>query len=308
MTPGLPLQQFPKLPNAPVSKAINSQLLRNTVGAVAGSSLAGPMGAGIGAMAMGATGPIGIAIGGAVAALSAFKYAIQETIKAYDQARQMYAKQLMSGGMARGFIVRQSQLADVLGVGENQVMQFGTAIGFLGHQLEFSTRTLTRTNSTLTATSWHIKIMEQNFKAMWAETASNAAPAIISLVDAISSLAKVATFAQSEIPKIKKSVMDFMLSGKIGALWKLDAKIEKWFDSKILKTIKAPDVPVSINRLPASSWEKMGLVLGQGGGNDYQKKTADATSKAVVILAKILLKMAPGRGQTPAFNPQFSQF
>jgi hypothetical protein len=52
----------------------------------------------------------------------------------------------------------------------------------------------------------------------------------------------------------------------------------------------------------------MGLVLGQGGGNDYQKKTADATSKAVVILAKILLKMAPGRGQTPALNPQFSQF
>ena len=309
MTPGLPLQQFPKLPNAPVSKAINSQLLRNTVGAVAGSSLAGPMGAGIGAMAMGATGPIGIAIGAATAALAALKTAIMNTVQAYDQARQMYAKQLMSGGMARGFIVRQSQLADVLGVGENQVMQFGTAIGFLGHQLEFSTRTLTKTNPTLTAVSWQIKIMDQNFKALWASAASAAAPAVILLVRAISELAKGATKAANYIEDQKENMAaGAMKAAGAGTFGDLAGFGLKLWDQRMREKFKAPDVPVSINRLPASNWEKMGLVLGQGGGNDYQKKTADATSKAVVILAKILLKMAPGRGQTPAFNPQFSQF
>jgi hypothetical protein len=168
-------------------------------------------------------------------------------------------------------------------------MQYGTAIAYLNHSLEFSTRILTRTNPTLTAVSWQIKIMEQNMKALWATIANEVAPPMITLANLFSDFAKSAAWAAQQMKN------------------QLPIWYQLW-DAAMRMKMGAPGVPVSINRLPSSSWEKMGLVLGQGGGNDYQKKTADATSKAVVILAKILLKMAPGRGQTPALNPQFSQF
>ena len=72
---------------------------------------------------------------------------------------------------------------------------------------------------------------------------------------------------------------------------------QKWRDGIIDKLFgEAPSPETSARRLQTSSWERMGLVLGAGGGQNYAKDTAANTKRIAEILS--------GRGsEKPAFNP-----
>jgi hypothetical protein len=186
---------------------------------------------------------------------------------AVENARNLYAKQLRSGGMAAGFVTQRAQLAEVIGVGEKEVYQYGAAIGYLNDKLAFSTKIFTDTTPTLTALSWEWKVMGQDMKAFWAQAATKLAPALFLLAKTGSLLTKVMTQLQDS----------FMFPG-IATILKLGGG---------LLMPKAPGVPISTERMPASAWEKMGLVIGQGGGTNYARKTAEGTTKSAQYLEKI---------------------
>ena len=196
--------------------------------------------------------------------------AFHELSAAVENARNLYAKQLRSGGMAAGFVTQRAQLAEVIGVGEKEVYQYGMAIGYLNDRLAFSTKIFTQTTPTLTALSWEWKILEQNMKAIWSSVASDIAPAFMVL-------AQSASLAAKAVEKLKGMFEGLILSPP----FQLALKMAQ------IAMPKAPEVPISTERMPASAWEKMGLVIGQGGGVNYARKTAESTAKSAQHLEKI---------------------
>jgi len=121
-------------------------------------------------------GPVGIAIATVVAGLLALGKSIQNILQAIESARQMYAKQLTSGGLPGGFVTGRSVLAQVIGVGERDVLQYGSAVQYLNEQIKLSVAEINRTNRTLTATAWSFKVVGVNFDALWAQLAAAMAP------------------------------------------------------------------------------------------------------------------------------------
>ena len=155
MKPALPNVAFPALPHEPVtpkSPALNGTLIRALVGSIAGSTLAGPIGAGLGASAMGASGPFAIAIVAATAAMKLLRLSVMETLAAYEHARKIYAATVTSG-FGTGMTVKRGMLAEIIGVSENDIFQFGAQIAYLNGQLEFAQKTITDNVTPLTQVS-----------------------------------------------------------------------------------------------------------------------------------------------------------
>jgi hypothetical protein len=90
-----------------------------------------------------------------------------------------------------------------------------------------------------------------------------------------------------------------------GKLYKVAAFLDPVWQlmNKILpKAPQAPMAPISIERLPAAAWEKMGLVVGQGGGMNHARETARNTKNLVTVATAILMKL-PSQGTVTTNNP-----
>lgn len=235
-----------------------------------------------------AIGILGVAAIGVGAALLALKKVVGEMSAAIEDARRTYAKILQSGGMGQAFIVRRQQLAEVLGVSEEQVMQYGAAINYLNVKLNWSTKILTETNPTLTALGWQFKILDQDMKAAWATLANDAAPALMLFAKAIDGIVKSITN-----PKF----LEFLSKMAFGTIPTLVGKVISASDSG-----KAPQVPTSLDRMPASTWEKMGLVIGSSGGQNHLMKIAANTKATADAVVKMAQSLVPS-GNTTGMNP-----
>ena len=255
----------------------------------------------------------GIAIATAIAGagILTLKKIISEVGEAANKAAATYAKILQSGGMASGFVVKREQLAKIIGVSEDQVMQYGAAINYLNSKLEWSTKIFTETNPTLTALAWNFRILENDFSAMIAKLSTDGAPAFNAFLDFLDEVIKkgtnILTKGEPYLPAIGHGMANTFPGGQIlEGIW-------KWMEGDAAKNpIKpVPQAPISLNRFPASSWQKMGLVIG-GGGRSPQEKIAQNTSKTVTHLQQIvnLLQPRTGNARNPAnilANPMYPQ-
>jgi len=129
---------------------------------------------GVSVGALGRLGATGLAIAGAFVAL---KKTIQETAAAFENARQGYAKSLMSG-LNLQFTTKRGAIADVLGVDETQIFRFGAALAYLTPRLAWATDQIAKTTVPLTGVGWEFKILETNLRAIWSQIASALAPAM----------------------------------------------------------------------------------------------------------------------------------
>ena len=321
MKPALPNVAFPTLPHAPAAPkatALNGTLLRSLIGSVAGSSLAGPIGAGLGASAMGASGPFAIAIGAATAGMKLLRHAIDEVVDAANRARTLYAKTMTSGGFAPGYVVRQNILAGILGVSEDQVMQYGRAIGFIGKRAEWAAKTTSDNMRLLTAEAWEAKIVAEDAKAAWSNLAVAVEPSMMKFYEWMDKIIKKAGSVVKEMSNEGKNEAKYaafekwaekhgvaysgvhvrgqddllnMGINKQGEFGPTNKKILKLFEdefNKISSKNLAPAIPTNINRMPSSAWEKMGMVLGMGGRTDHAAVTAKGVTTLVALTQKLV--------------------
>jgi hypothetical protein len=117
---------------------------------------------------------------------------VNDTTNAFEKARGIYAKSLTSG-LGIGFVTGRSQLSQVLGVDEKEVIKFSAAIAYLAPKLQWSNKILTETNRTLTQSAWNFKVFQEDFSAMFAKIGFEAAPSINILIDVLDKLAKIVT-------------------------------------------------------------------------------------------------------------------
>jgi hypothetical protein len=353
--PVLPNVAFPTLPNANPpgtskhSQTINGTLIRSLVGSIAGSALAGPIGAGLGASYSGASAKFSIAIAAATAGLKLMREAIMQTLAAYERARQIYAKTVTSG-FGTGMTVKRGMLAEIIGVSENDIFQFGAQIAYLNGQLEFAQKTITDNVTPLTQVSWGFKVMGENMKALWSQIAGALAPAINAITDDFNSFLTV--LGESEILKaigeeigavmiglndvvgIIEVVVNGFTTGfkiiadtisifimeilnllshvpglkKVGG-WdtstasadivkqstNLANEAQKVWNNMLGKGSKGMPQPMAyMKQMPASSWERMGLMIGGGGGTNYGQQTANHTKPVPALLAKIYAAIVAG--------------
>ena len=254
------------------------------------------MGTGTGASALAAGGTVGVllAVGLAIKALTK---AIHESIKAYQDAPKLYAKALTSG-LGLQFVSKRSILADIMGVSEQEVIKYAYAFNYLNPKIEWASNIMAKTTTTLTAVGWEWKVVFKDFTALMADIAVKNAPILLKLANGFENLFKRIDDAINKHPALAK----MMLS----PLYALD-----WVGSKLAGKpagtkgweAKAPPPISFMKQLPASSWERMGLVLGGGMGANPAKETAHNTKTMAQDIKKLVSYVARSGG-APTFNLQ----
>jgi hypothetical protein len=314
--------------------------------------LIGMLGGKLGKLSGGSAGAAtGLLVGGATVlglALKALTVTVKQTMAAYENARQIYAKAL-TNGMGTQFTVKRSMLAQIMGVSEQDVFRFGAQMAYLNPKLEWAANILSRTTTPLTQVSWEFKILGENTKAMFSSLSVEAAPALLVFTNSLSNLVKYITEHAHDFNKLMlgngwvketsqeikdrqdqnftdenyKAYSGRLPNGKTvgigsGPLEKLMPdtgsghyaddfrkrfekltlkQFEKITSGKGIENNKAseiyswikhppgkggdsdssmPSPQAWMKQLPASHWEKMGLVT-MGGGQNYAKDTAKNT-------------------------------
>jgi len=271
----------------PKSMWANFVASRQVYGAMMSEHGAGVRAGSMGGMGAGAA--TALLVGGAAAVGSAFKAMktiIDGVNSSMEAARKNYAKSLTSG-MGLGTSTMRGTLAGIMGVDEKEIMRFGKAMEYLRPKIKEATDTIAKTTPNLTSVAWEFDVMKLNLQALYATIANDAAPAIRALVSALSQLAIVAKFAWKFSGK---GIIEGLSNVAFGPINTLLAKLMM----KVFGGMAAPMTPIQPRQLPTSSWEKMGMIVGGGGGTNYNEKTAKNTGITNTILKQI---QAALRGQ-----------
>jgi hypothetical protein len=283
--------------------------------------------------------------------------AVKKTTQAYDDARKLYAKSLMSG-LGVGFTTKRQNLAEILGVHELEVIRFGKALEYLAPKLQFANDTMAKTNKELTGVGWEFAILGKNLQAIWNIVANAMSPAFMAFAQNMNafleSLGKtdfiagvagafnllfialnnvvgvielvIAGFANGM--KVIADSIAFVIAKALNLLSKVPGLggIGGFDTDKILQDIidssqsvadlaervagnafggnaggGVPTPQSYMKQLPASSWEKMGLVVG-GGTNNYAQQTAKNTKDTADAVKFIAKAMGAGGGSSNPFG------
>lgn len=281
---------------------------RQTFGAISNTKMGQGIASRLGMGGIGGAAILTGAVVGAATALglafTALKKSVEGAIAAYDNARREYAKALTSGGLPLGFTVRRAALANVLGVSENEVFQFGRQILYLNDKLTWSNAIIAKTTPDVASVGWEFKILGENLKAMFATMAKEAAPAMKQFTEGINTVVKGITKLIS-LP-LFQSFLKYAIAvtpggefqifkGLVGIGKKLGAGVDEGIPPTAY-----------MKQLPVGPWERMGLVVGGMGtaGNPAQQ-TAKNTAEAVKELKGLRKSLIPRSGGW-AFDPAFS--
>lgn len=255
--------------------------------------------------------PVGLALAQITTGLAAFRvvvglatYAVRmllEPLRMFwrfmqntaNMASRYYAGALRSGG-GLGFSVGRANMASVLGVGEHEVFGFGEQVKMLGPKLAHSSEEMARAIPQLTSLSWEFKAMDLEVKALAMSLAAEAAPALRVFVGILREMTAV-------LPKVSKELFDSWIRSNPVRLimWKMFAQ---FFPGGQIGA--APEPQAWSHRMPASSWERMGLVLGMGASSPAER-TANNTAKLVALFGQMKgALMNDGRGSGYTYQMQ----
>lgn len=248
-----------------------------------------------------------------------------------DSARRLYARGVLSG-TGVGYSAQMGTLANIIGVSEDQVMQFGRAMQYLGDRVKFSTGILAKNNPVMTELGWTIKTMQSSFAALASEISATFAPILKKLAEDAAAGADKMTVAWSNFIRNQRAMsfaensgLDIvrdpsnskapflgfkragdddtqMIGGALGE--KIGKEFEKYLE-RWGASQAAQGGGVSANRLAASAWEKMGLVLGSGGQN-HAEATARNTARMAGMMQTMVGLLSVGKGG-PEENYNYSR-
>jgi hypothetical protein len=286
---------------------IGSRLLSDTL-AKSGGGAGGSISRGI----FGAGGAIGftefyIAINALKNAISKLKEVVQGAI---EKGYSIYTGAAQQGLNTRYFAQR-SALADILGVSgnPNQVFKFGAATAYISDKISNSISEISKNARPLAELEMNAKIMRVDFNALASNIAVKFVPALNKFIDGLDTLIKFLDSPHPFLSKFEKVfgergirvVTGLSLLSKWAEFWQ---RIGWWsggssmadfsknqsriFDSKGIADA-IPRLQRYMNQLPASSWERMGLVIGgsfQERALEFQRRTAIAVEKIYQYIAQ----------------------
>ena len=237
----------------------------------------------------------GVLTVGAVAAglsLKALANVAKTTAAAFDEAMGIYSATLRSGGLPLGMVTQRSAVAEAMGVSVEEMDHYANVVAQVGWKFRHSSEILASTAPALMMASVNMEAVKQEFKALGAVIADRIAPAV-------NLLAMSLQWLLAGVQALFKAFFDYMMTiprifkGVLENLPFVGGTMKKAF-AGLGGGVDTPEA--STKRLPASAWEKMGLVIGTGAGANYAKDTAANTKRIAEILS--------GRGsEKPAFNP-----
>jgi len=121
-----------------------------------------------------------------LAALAATLLSLRRAIKSANEAAELYAKTLQSGGLPLGFVSWRSSLASILGVSEDEVLSFSQAVSGLGERVKDATDTIARNAPELAKTTWEWRMLKLEWQAFWSEFSKAMSPVLRELLRALS--------------------------------------------------------------------------------------------------------------------------
>jgi hypothetical protein len=247
----------------------------------------------------------GVLVGAATAAgaaLMAFtasvKFATQEIKKAFEFAHQLYGKSL-SSGLSLSFMANRQMTANVLGVPENEVFRFKQST-YVMQRLSGAVAEIAKAAPDLAYTSAQFKILQYDILASASTMADKLAPALNAFAIGLDKIVKILSSDLSM--KAFSTIADSFFKILFGT----DTDIAKLF-AKFLESAGGNGsfgTPKSfMKQMPASSWEHMGLVIGQFGGSNAIKQTAQNTKETAQAVKEIAKHLTFTRGGSPMLSP-----
>lgn len=235
-------------------------------------------------------------------ALNAAMLPLVKTVKglndAFENARNLYAKALTSGGLGLGFTAKREALASIIGVSSKDVYQFGQAVLFLSPRLRSATEIIAKTTPNLTATSYEFKILQYNLEALFAVMADQGASTVRKFTSTISLMIRAFTEAIEKHQKLIAGISSLLTDAVINSL---PPAIQAVARSLKMLVANAPDSgaapqPIAyMKQIQASAWERMGLIVGGIGGSNPAVETARNT-KQTADGVRQLVRAVGGKG------------
>lgn len=210
------------------------------------------------------------------------------------KADKLYSSALQSG-LGLGFSTKRSTLAEIMGVSEQDVFRFGQQMAYLNPRIEGATKILAETAPGLAQASYNWKILKLDFEAVSAQIANALLPAINNLLMGLDGVAKWLQAHPDAFNQMAKMGAFGPSGGLINAVYGL-LKPELNADNARMGMGAMPSPNSWMKQLPASSWEKMGLVIG-GGSLNYTKQISQNTARTYKVLERIEKHMGIGRGR-----------
>lgn len=285
----------------------------------------------------GAAAATGVLMAGLLAvglSLKALTEIIRRTSQTFQDAHKLYSQALQSG-MSLRLTSQMNAVGNVLGVDPSHAMAFSGS-GEAQKQTQYASGIIANTAPVLAEVIMQFRILSLTLKAVFSVLGEKVAPPIRQMIDAFNKAAKMlldsglaevigAVAAQflylvNVIIKVASTLYGILTLAFAG-ITELFVNIKRLVTGEgvdFTRTLASLaslqslfDTPNEIadnklgmaRQLPASAWEKMGLVVGGiGGGTDYAKRTANATERTANYLSSIV---ALPRGTTSGINPAY---
>lgn len=203
-------------------------------------------------------------------ALKGLSKIVEETEKAFENARQLYAKALNSG-LGLNFTAKRSLVANILGVSEADIFRFGNQLAYLNPRLQQASEILARTSIPLTKFSYDWKVLMADISASFAKVANLIAPALDRFINRFDNFVRILNSYHAPTPEetLKIFIPGYALSKGFGLAF---TRLDSGSGSGL------PGPTSWMKQLPASSWEHMGLQIA-GGSTNYARDTARNTAR-----------------------------
>jgi len=224
--------------------------------------------------------------------VKAVRFVVDKVMQAAENAKRLYAKSLTSG-MSLGFSSKRSLLADAIGVSEASVYKYADSVKYLNSRLNTASIIMAQTTPVLTSLSYEWSILKADTAALVAQISESLAPALKGVMKVFDAIIKLMSGMMAAFKALEGTAAYKLFSSVLNPISGILSAIGS--DSGV------PSPTSSANRMQGSAWERMGLVLGNGGKN-HAEQTANNTRRIAALTERMVQYLAiPGNEKLAAF-------
>ena len=225
------------------------------------------------------------------AAIDQLRKAVANLTEAIAKAHARYAGAATSGFGVSTF-TRRNAIAGILGVSPDDVFRFGSAFKFVGDKMKHSLDIIAQGTRPLAELNMSFEMLKVDLEAMFVSIALKLKPSLESIITGLDKIVNVFTRFSGVIAEISKHFARMTGFGiTLGGLNLLGG-------GKAMSE-GMPGLSAQAKQLPASSWEKMGLVVGGNVATNYLRQIAQNTA----VMAANALGAGSGAGSGVRGNP-----